>query len=356
VKYQGRVVSETSTALRYLSMLSHVPCRPRKVTARELAAKLNADGFDIHTRSIERDLHKLSSSGQFPLVSDEGRPAGWSWRDRDARLTFPQMDAGTALTCELVSRYLKPVLPRAMARHLEADFAQARRTLNQLGATPLGKWSKRIAVLPQGHQLLPPRILDGVSEVVYEALLKGKRFEADYLALDAGKEGRYVFNPQGLVYRQGVLYLVATLWDYEDVRQFALHRMANATLLVASAVALEGFDLQQYVEDEKGFDLPAGRKIVLELRVVSWLAQHLDECRLAMDQTIKPLPGPDQTFRVRATLVETEQMYWWLRSLGPEVEVLRPVALRRRMAGDLNAAARLYAKSASHLRQHMSPV
>lgn len=334
-------MSETSTALRYLSMLSHIPGRPRKITARDLAAKLKADGFDIHTRSIERDLHKLSAAGQFPLISDEARPAGWSWADRDARFTFPQMDVGTALTWELVSRYLKPILPRDMGQHLEADFAQARRTLDQFGATPLGKWSKRIAVLPQGHQLLPPRIRAGVSEVVYEALLKGQRFEADYLGLDADKAKRFIFNPHGLVYRQGVLYLVATLWDYEDVRQFALHRMSNATMQDAPAAALKGFDLQRYVEDEKGFDLPAARTIKLELQVVSWLAQHLDECRLAVDQTIKPA-RKGEAFRVNATLVETELLYWWLRSLGPDVEVLRPVALRRRMAEDLKAAARMY--------------
>jgi predicted DNA-binding transcriptional regulator YafY len=172
--------------------------------------------------------------------------------------------------------------------------------------------------------------------------LKGRRFEADYRGLDADKARHYVFNPQGLVYRQGVLYLVATLWDYEDVRQFALHRMTSATLLDTPAEALKGFELQRYIEDEKGFDLSAGKEIRLELRVESWLAQHLDECRLAADQTIRLVPGHDPTFRVRATLVETEQLYWWLRSLGPEVEVIRPVALRRRMAGDLKAAAGMY--------------
>jgi hypothetical protein len=109
-------MSETSTTQRYLCMLSHIPCLPRKITARELAAKLKAGGFDIHTRSIERDLHKLSG-GQFALVSDEARPAGWSWRNRDTRFTIPPMDIGGALTWELVSRYLKPILPHGMGQY-----------------------------------------------------------------------------------------------------------------------------------------------------------------------------------------------------------------------------------------------
>jgi predicted DNA-binding transcriptional regulator YafY len=334
-------MSETSTTQRYLCMLSHIPCLPRKITARELAAKLKAGGFDIHTRSIERDLHKLSG-GQFALVSDEARPAGWSWRNRDTRFTIPPMDIGGALTWELVSRYLKPILPHGMGQYLEVQFAEARRTLNQLGASPLGKWPARIAVLPQGHQLLPPKIRAAISEVVYDAVLNGLRFEVDYLGMGAKSSRRYVLNPQGLVYRQGVLYLVATAGDYTEVRQFALHRMANAVVSDTPATPLPGFDLRRYVEDEKGFDLPAGKTIKLEIKVVPWLAQHLDECKLATNQTIKPTQD-DEYAKVSAKVEETEQLYWWLRSFGPDVEVLKPVALRRRMARDMKAAAGLYA-------------
>jgi predicted DNA-binding transcriptional regulator YafY len=145
-----------------------------------------------------------------------------------------------------------------------------------------------------------------------------------------------------LVYRQGVLYLVATAGDYTEVRQFALHRMANATVLDAPATPTKGFDLRRYVEDEKGFDLPAGKTIKLKLKVVPWLARHLDECKLAVDQVIMPI-RQDERSKVTATLPETENLYWWLRSLGPDVEVLKPSALRKRIKGDLDAAVRMYA-------------
>ncbi len=333
-------MSEPSTTLRYMAMLGHIPCKPRKCGVSELHEKLVADGFDIDKRSVQRDLNTLSS--RFPLVRDRGRAAGWSWQEGCTRISMPPMDPAAALTWELVSRYLKPVLPNQMSRHLQAEFAQARATLNQHATAPLGKWSARIAVLPQGHQLLPPRISAGVSEVVYQALLNERRFETDYLGLGATDKKRQVLNPQALVYRQGVLYLVATAWDYNDIRQYALHRMSSAKLSHEPATPLKGFDLRRYIEEEKGFDLPAGKSITLELKVAPWLAQHLDECKLAESQVIKPVRGGKYA-TVTAKLEETEQLYWWLCSLGPNVEILKPLALRKRIAKDLQAAAGMYA-------------
>lgn len=334
-------MSEFDTTLRHLAMLGHIPSLPHKITVGRLLELLEGEGFKTQTRTIQRDLNKFAA-GSFALTSDEGKPAGWSWASEQERISIPPMDPGAALTWELVSRYLKPVLPHQMGKKLESEFEQARRTLNLLASTHLGKWAKRIAVLPQGHQLLPPKIRSGVSEAIYGALLRGLRVSADYLALDAVRTKRHELSPQGLVYRQGVLYLVATAADYTEVRQFALHRMANATVSDTPATPLPGFDLRRYVEDEKGFDLPAGKTIKLELKVVPWLARHLGECKLAIDQVVKPI-RQDECSRVTATLPETENLYWWLRSLGPDVEVLKPALLRKRIKEDLSAAVRMYA-------------
>ena len=317
------------TTLRQIAMLSLIPGRPGKITSRELHTRLKSQGYDVHVRSIERDLQKLSDT--FPLLSDAGRPAGWSWESRGMRVTFPRMDAGTALTYDMLARYLAPILPRSMRKHLEPDFAQARSVLDQLLGSPLGRWSKRIAVLPFGQQLLPPDVKPDVSDVVYDALLNSKRFEANYRALNAEKMARYPFNPLGLVYVQGVLYLIATLWDYTDIRQFALHRMSNAAPLDEAAAAVKGFDFERYVREEKSFEYPAGKTIHLELIVEPWLARHLEERRLSEDQVIAPIRGSENS-RVTATVMDTEQLLWWLRSLGTDVEVVKPAALRKRMA------------------------
>ena len=329
----------SETAARYLAMLSHVPRRPYKVTAAELATRLAAEGFAIDLRSIQRDLNKLSA--HFPLRSDNSRPAGWCWTDDGPRRSFPHMDVSTALTHELLARHLAPMLPRKLLAQLEPSFEEARQVLGRMANSPLGKWSRRIAVVPPWQPLLPARIADGVVEVVYEALLAGRRFEADYLKPDAETSKRRLFNPQGLVYQQGVLYLVASLYDHDNPMLFALHRMKNAELLDEPARTLDGFDLASYIVKERALDIPHGRAIRLELRITKWLAGYLDERRLSHDQTITPIRG-DERFRLRATVQATEQLQWWLRSFGPALEVMKPTALRRRMANEVDELTVMY--------------
>ena len=325
--------------IRHLTMLGLIPVLPRKITAGQLHEKLGAQSFEINIRSIERDLHKLSRL--FPLVSDEAKPAGWSWSERDMALSFPPMSNETALIYELLSRYLKPVVPASMLAAMEPEFAQARRTLSQLRESPVGRWTRRIAVLPFGHQLIPPQVQPEVMSVVNDALLNSRKFEAHYRAMGDKQAKALVVNPLGLVYREGVFYLVATARDYTDPRHFALHRMSNAVSRSETAIVPAGFDFQRYIREDKSFDYPLGRKIKLELKVDDWLARHLDECRLAVDQQIRPIPDSKQS-RVLAHLEETDQLFWWLRSLGPSLEVLKPLTLRKKMAENASALSQMY--------------
>ncbi|MGB4857862.1 MAG: WYL domain-containing protein [Dokdonella sp.] len=330
------------TILRHIAMLSLIPARGRKTTARELHAKLADQGYDIDVRSIERDLRKLSHD--FKLVSDEGRPAGWFYMDRDSKVRLPRMDDRTALTYELLSRYLTPILPRLMLKALEPDFRDARNVLESTANMPFARWSRRIAVLPFGHQLLPPTIDEDVMDVVYPAVLNERRFEVSYRSATADLPSRYTLNPQGLVYRQGVLYLVAGVWDYEDPRHFALHRMSDAVASDVPAKALPGFDFERYVRDEKSFDYPEGKDIRLELRVQPWLARHLEESRLSEDQVLAPVGGGELS-KIVATVPNTEQLFWWLRSLGDSVEVVKPVSLRRKVAEQAKQLAEIYGEA-----------
>jgi predicted DNA-binding transcriptional regulator YafY len=318
----------SDTTLRHLAMLLLIPGRPGKRTAAELRDKLEAGGHPIDVRSVQRDLIKLSAS--FPLECDEGKPAGWFWQRRNLQLSIPGMDLGTALTYELLARYLAPILPRGMIRDLEPYFRQARSALDALQSDPLGRWSKRIAVITPGQQLIPPAVSPEVREIVYEALLRNKRFEVGYRSLDSEHFKPYVVNPLGLVYRQGVLYLVATLWEYPDIRLLVLHRMSGAKLRGEDASSIDGFDFERYVQHEKSMEYPAGKDVALELIVEPWLARHLEECRLSENQVVTQIRQGSQ-FRVKATVPETEQLYWWLSGLGTNVEVRKPASGRRRM-------------------------
>jgi predicted DNA-binding transcriptional regulator YafY len=316
------------TAMRYLAMLRLLPAKPRKATATELRSRLAAQGYNVDLRSIQRDLQKLSA--EYAIESDGAKPAGWLWSKDAEKVFMPGMDLSTALTYELLERYLSPMLPRSILRNLAPYFKQAKGVLTAMRGDPVGRWARKIAVITPGQQLIPPVVDPTVSEVVYEALLRGKRFEVEYRNLGASGHKKLVVNPLGLVYRQGVLYVVATTWNYDDLRQLVMHRMRSAIPLEQDCTEPANFDLDKYIREAKSFEYPAGRVIKLQLIVEPWLARHLEECRLSEHQSIRALSNSDR-FRVTADVPETEQLYWWLAGLGANVEVRGPKSARRIM-------------------------
>lgn len=332
----------SQTVMRYIVMLQHVPRHGGGITATELHAKLLDRGFVIDKRGVERDLKFLS--GPFGITGSESRPARWHWVSGASQMTLPGLDPATALTYELVSRHLATLLPRRLLAALEPQFAAARHVLDETKASSLGRWSNQIVVVPEGQPLLSPDVPADITDVVQAALLAQRRFEVSYRAIDNERPKRYPVSPLGLVLQGGALYLVGTARDYAEPRIFALHRMSNARPLDEPVAVPAGFELSRYVREQHAFEHPQGRDTRLELRLSPWLARHLGERRLAVDQTLAPIQGSDH-LRLRATVPDTSQLLWWLRSFGCEVEVLKPLRLRRQLAETFDALAQRYAGS-----------
>ncbi len=331
----------SDTILRQLETLRAIPRQPRTKTAREVHEHLTAAGYVIDRRSVERDLHRLSAS--FPITCDEGsRPVGWYWPTGAAEVSAPGLTTSEALQVELLARYLRPLLPRAIWATLQARVAEARATLASLPGSPVTRWHQRVAVIDDGQPLLTPEVAPAVIETVHDCLLHGLQLALDYRAVESDAPRRFEVHPVALVYVGQVGYLVVTLWDYTDLRHLALHRMSRPEALSAPARQPANFDLDAYLREEFAFDFPGSRELRLVLRVSTWMARHLEERRLSQDQRITPEGTQGDAWIVRATVRESERLTWWLRSHGTAVEVLKPLALRRRLAAEFSALAACY--------------
>lgn len=325
---------------RLIRMLGLIPRAGRgKVSAPELKEKLTALGFQVSIRSVQRDLQKLS--GPLDLQNDGAKPAGWSYKPHARPLVPPALGEGDALTLYLVERYVAPVLPRHLLRELRPRFEEAQRVLDH--RRPEGSWVRRVATLPSWQPLLPPDVPADVIDVVYESLLRRRRFEVEYRSSDSRQWRRHQLSPLGLVNRDGVLYSVATAWDYRDARQWALHRMRKAAPSKVPLVEPPGFTLERYIAEGE-FDWPVGgRPVHLKLKVDSWVARQLQDRRLSQDQKIVFLKDEEHA-RVIATVKDTEQLRWWILSFGDSIEVQAPRPLRDAVARRLRAAVQPYKK------------
>lgn len=318
-------------------MLDCIPRQPDEISTTELKTKLLDRGHDVSVRTIQRDLESLS--GRFPLVdSERGRTKYWSFLKSHAGLEVPRMSSATAITMLLVREYLRAILPSAVLDQLAPYFDRAGSVLQ---GTRFARWDQKAALIQRGPELTPSPIDKEVRETVFQALLDECQFEVDYRPRGESSAKRYRISPLGLVVRQGVFYLIGTLWEYTDVRQFALHRMSKSVLLNQSVEPNVDFFLQRYIQDESGF---AYRRSAASIQLVALFyadtGEQFSEWQLAKDQRVRT--EYDGRLRLEATVADTEELRWWLLGFGDCVEILKPASLRKEFRQTIERMRSMY--------------
>lgn len=312
-----------NTLSRYLVLLMLIPRHPAKIDTERLKEKLAMHGFDISIRSIQRDLNKLSI--RFPLIGDEGKPQGWSWRKNAGQFTLPALDSQAALAFYMAKQHIEPLLPASTVAHLQPWFLTAEKVLGY--GDGLAKWPQKVRVLPPGIQRLPPHINTEVQTAVSEAVLQERQLEVTYLANGADTAWTRTIHPLALVVRDRVIYLVCVFEGHSDIRQLVLHRMQKATILDAPAERPADFDLDTAIAQGE-LSMPVGKRpIRLEALFSRHVAIHLAESPIAPDQRIDEEDEDD--VRLTATVPDTFELRLWLRSFGDEVAIVKPASLRR---------------------------
>lgn len=314
----------SNTLLRQLAMLRHIPRYKKKITTKQLVEQLSSEGFDIHQRSVQRDLKSLSKF--FPeLQTDENKDmAGWSWKHGAAVHDFPAIDTPTALTFKLAETFITNLMPPSILHLLKPYFECSDNVLAGVDRKGLASWSDKVRILPRTMPLIPAEIKQETVDVIYSALLDEKQFRGRYRRRNAD-EAEYILHPQGLVFRDSAIYLVATAWGYDDPRHYALHRFTSCELLDDKLKIPADFTLDNYL-DKGSFQYGDEGNIKLTVLFSKGAANHLHETPLSDDQNITV--KKDGTCLITATVNDGLQLRWWLLGFGDEVEIVKPKKLR----------------------------
>lgn len=325
------------TLARQWTMLRAIPRAPNRITTGELAERLADEGHFVSRRTIERDLQALST--RFPLaLDDRSKPFGWSWA-RDANFAFtPALLPAQAVALLLARSHLLGLLPASLNKELEPIFQAAQKSL---GGSSWRDWHRRTAVIPSFFQPRPPRIAPAILETVQRALARRRVLELRYRDKASGATHPRTAHPLAILVRGPVTYLVATLFDYEDVRHLALHRITSASESATPCREPPDFDLSHHVAHE-GAHLQSRGQVQFEALFETAAALHLRETPMSADQSWTPIN--EEWVRVTATVIDDLQFRWWLLAFGGQLEVLRPPELRSAIASEARIAASLYTK------------
>ncbi len=326
------------TLARQWELLKLLPTRPPGITAAELTERLGELDYAATKRTIERDLIDLSRL--FGIAcNDKGTPYGWHWME-GMSLNLPGLSLTDALSLHIVDAALRPLLPAAILQALESRLKQAQAKLAELAASnSKARWASKVRAVPASLPLLPPQLVPGVLETVQEALLGDRQLQVLYTRAGEPDPVPYTLHPHALVQRGPVSYLVATAFDYPDVRLYAVHRMRSAQALPQDARLVEGFDVDAYIASG-ALQFGDGKRIRLKARVEAALAQLLRETPLAQDQVIGAMRLGFCT--LTATVQDSWQLRWWLLSHADQALVVSPKSLRDDLTLRLSQAAELY--------------
>ena len=303
--------------------------------ASDIAAELNASGYEVSMRTVQRDLKELSKIFPIELNDKNARDYGWRWI-KGASLDIPGMSVSEALAMRLVETHLKQLLPASMLAGLTGVFNLAQSKLDKVALQSNNRskdWLNKVRVVPPTQPLLPPVVNEPAQAAIYQGLLENKQIAVSYQPASSDQPKDYVLHPLGLIMRGAVTYLVASAWNYKEARLYALQRFSGVATLDDSAQAPEGFNLDTAIAGGLADFAVQGEPIQLELRCTEWVADFLRETPLAADQTL--VPEADGWVRLKSTVNDTWQLQWWLLGQGDGIEVRGPETLKTKIVGIL---------------------
>lgn len=329
------------TILRHWAMLKLIPHGAnRGLTTSDLADRLAGQGFVVDIRTVQRDLIKLSVA--FPLTcSEEDKAQHWYWME-NASLDIPGMAVSDALTLKMVEEYLAPLIPASILEVLNPHLSQATRTLTAMERdNQAARWTEKIRVVHPSIAMKAPSIEAKVLATIQDALLHNRQVDVEYQSFGSDCLSCLRLHPLALVQRGPATYLVATTFDYNDIRLYALHRFTTAVLLNDPADRPETFDIDAYIS-AGGLHFSNGEIINLQLWVNDQVAELLRESPLSNDMDMQP---SGNGYCVSATLPHTWQLKWWLLSQSGQVLIQAPIHLKDSIIESLQESLQLHSAS-----------
>ncbi|MEU3735901.1 MULTISPECIES: YafY family protein [unclassified Streptomyces] len=310
-------------AARLIKMVLLLQARP-SMTAAELAAEL-----EVSERTITRDAQALSEAG-VPVYADRGRAGGY-------RLIGGYRTRLTGLGRSEAEALFLSGVPGALREMGLDDAASAARLKVSAALMPSLRDASQNASqrfhldAPGWFQETPaPELLPPLADAVWD----DRRVTTRYRRQDTEVERE--LEPYGLVLKAGVWYLCARVPDSGSFRVYRIDRFTAIAAEEDRFVRDEEFDLPGFWEERAAQFARAILRSQVVLRVSEAGVRQLPYATdsVSVREALEAASAPDDEGWVTLTLpVENETVaYTQLMSLGPEVEVLEPTALRERFA------------------------
>ncbi len=203
---------------------------------------------------------------------------------------------------------------------------------------------ERVRIVSDGFGRLPADIKPTVLQAVIDSIVQQRQLNFTYVS-SAGVSSMVRASPQGLVAKDGTIYLLATKGLGDKPGHFPLHRMSAISVDHRALQKRPDFDLDRYILDSNQLSHTLGSEetpVELKLRVAPGTLYHFRERPLSRDQKISPSKSSDGWCVVTASVRFTLLLVPFLLSMGGWIEVLGPQQVRDEIAERVRAMTAHY--------------
>jgi predicted DNA-binding transcriptional regulator YafY len=296
-----------------------------------------ASDLDVTTRTIRRDLAALQEAG-FPLYDERDDDGRVRWR-MDGQV-LKGVETGFTLA-ELCALYLSRNLLESIAGSpFQRDLGNAFGRLEKMLSPRMRQFLDRlpsILTAKPGPRAQGGASSSGIVDKLLEATLHFRAATMRYHSVSSARVKDYLVHPYRLAFAQGGLYLLAYVPEYDDVRTFAVDRIASVSLEKQTFTPRQNVAEDVFANSLGVNTGPAARaEIEFDARIAPYVrarvwhpSQHVRE-------------EADGALRVTLDVCHDWALRSWILSWGAFARVVSPPGLAAQIRSDLQSAQSRY--------------
>ncbi|HEY7185628.1 MAG TPA: transcriptional regulator [Vicinamibacterales bacterium] len=293
--------------------------------------------LDVTTRTIRRDLAALQEAG-FALYDERDEDGRAHWRMDGHALKGVEIGFTLAELCAMyLSRnLLESVAGTPFQRDLTNAFARLEKMLSPRMRQFLDRLPSVLAAKPgpraRGRESSPVIVAR-----LLEATLHFRTATMRYHSVSSARTKDYLVHPYKLAFAQGGLYLVAYVPDYDDVRTFAVDRIASVSLEKAT------FTPKVQISDDifaNSLGVNTGPAERVELEFDRRVAPYIRARVWHASQQLKD--EDDGRLLLTMNVCHDWALRSWILGWGSFARVVSPSTLRAAIQDDLETARAQY--------------
>ena len=300
--------------------------RELEASRRETIASL-ARKTQVTTRTIRRDLDALQTAG-FPIY-DELIDGKRFWK-LDTRPFKALGDTGFSLA-ELCALYFSRTLLECLAgTPFQQDVASAFGKFEAVLTPRMRQFLDRLPSVLQAKGEPAKKRRDGqLDETIarlIDATLRQRQATIRYHSFSSNRTKDYLIEPYRLLYAQGGLYLFAYVPEYEQMRTFAVERIARLSLLETTFQPVHSL----------GIGINQGPPQRVEVEFTPRIAPYVREREWHASQ--QTTPRGDGALVLSLDVCVDEALRSWILGFGAQARVIAPETLVSDIAAELGRA------------------